>query len=592
MKKIPLNISRNQCRLIFLMVWAISLYCYVQFSLFNFTDPASFNSEKIQSFINNTLLSSMWRFCFGATIYVSTWFAFFGLLLFKNWGRTCFAFSLIAGIAMELLWWSHLSGLDLMTYWMPFFFKGLMCLLIYCTDVSLHFDKKTQPIRSLLYLAVVYGFLNVAIWGLQIDDDLEPSAASLLEDANPKGESDAYYYFLGIDAPPDKSPFDAGREISGLLSKAEQAYLASKNPKDYLAFWGDIHKLSDGYRFDFSKGCEIFNCYFKDDNWVHLILSDRYDPSMRMGAVEQLSLKRYQYFLNLDDYKTLHKSFYFSYDGPINTLKLGNRLIVLTALDMARDADANAAVNFLIKNIDLLRKQLERADLSRLKLIYTQHISNNIDVISYLMRNNKNHNDIIFPALTLDEKKTRLELAREFSSNLNAMNHDVSKQLLKWHYPVLYKENMMANAIHKSYLELINLSSGSPEQFAAAVKTWQSMSPKAINHLDSVSDFKQFPVQLKTNIFRHYAGIPYMYNPFFNQKDTVDVIARMFDLDVKIALFNQVMRQRNNAELDLNQIQNPYGGGGAHYEDDKNRICLSGPFNDDIKMRCLWLGKK
>ncbi len=68
----------------------------------------------------------------------------------------------------------------------------------------------------------------------------------------------------------------------------------------------------------------------------------------------------------------------------------------------------------------------------------------------------------------------------------------------------------------------------------------------------------------------------------------------MFNLDVKIALFNQVMRQRNNATnatLDLHQIQNPYGNfGEAHYEGGKYRLCLGGPFKDNRKTRCLWLG--
>ncbi len=586
------NVSRNQFRLFYFIV---CLYPFIaMYNFFYFMDEGFFNSENFASFINNTLFSSMWRFTFGAIIYISTWFSFFGLLLFKNWGRTCFTFCLIASLAMELLWWSHLSGLDLLIHWIPFFFKGLVCLLIYCTDLSLHFDNKTKPISSLIYLALLYGFLNFAILGLKIDDDLEPSAASLLAEANPNGPSNAYYYLLGMDAPPDKSPFDAGREIASYLSKAEQAYQVSKNPDDYSKVLKYLNiKIGYDHQPDCTKCVKLFTCSFRDDDCVQLLLSDQYDFPNNMGATQQLYLKRYQDFLNLNDYKTLHKYFTFSYDVPAKALTFGNRLVLLTALNMAKKVDANTAIDFLINDIKLLRKQLESADSNILKVLYIQYISNNIDVISYLMFNNQNRTDISFQALTPDEKNFRVALARELSMTLDAINQDVvSKQNFKWIYSVMYKENMMANLFHKRYLESLNLATGSPKQFADSVNILRSTSTKTKFSSVSISEnMPTFNFHLKPNDYRNFLGVILTYDSYMSRAHELDYIANMFDMDVKIALFNQVMQQRKNATLDLHQIQNPYGDfGEAHYEGGKNRICLGGPFKDYRKTRCLWLG--
>lgn len=65
-------------------------------------------------------------------------------------------------------------------------------------------------------------------------------------------------------------------------------------------------------------------------------------------------------------------------------------------------------------------------------------------------------------------------------------------------------------------------------------------------------------------------------------------IARLWDLNCKIALFNAV-EAKGKLPLDPSAIADPYyaHGKGAHYSPDGQEICLDGPLKDAGNLRCL-----
>jgi hypothetical protein len=70
--------------------------------------------------------------------------------------------------------------------------------------------------------------------------------------------------------------------------------------------------------------------------------------------------------------------------------------------------------------------------------------------------------------------------------------------------------------------------------------------------------------------------------------DFSSYIARGFDLNVKIALFNGTLNKAV-IESELSEIKNPYYDSqfGAYFSENQDRICMGGPLGDSRNFRCI-----
>ena len=417
-------------------------------------------------------------------------------------------------------------------------------------------------------IKIIIGILAVlltAILLLQIDDDLHPDIRPILATYNAPEDNDAYFYLLGLDAPADTDPTAFGKQK-----------LTNKN------YDNDLPKLPipNGSLFSHNDNATFLTSAFT---------SDTIAETLENNAV---LLARYETFIAMEGYQTASTP---SVDEPLPAyphLAAGNKLFLLKAIHTAKSSDLATATTHLSNHITALRSHLKKADTLVGKIIYTALLAESIDTLSIIAGQANSKPTMQIMPLTIVEQSLQLPMFRELASMSNLMTsldknpefftkHDAFNQAKSddsnlevpgWYVKLFFKPNMSVNHMYQYYKDTVALSELTSKEFASTVQY------EIDKHTSAYSMFsiRNLAGNILTNI-----GAP----------NFEGYVGRVFDLNCKIALFNQMYGQPKAIPVD--QITNPYYDktGTAFYSQDKKSICLTGPIDtgNDKDSRCLTL---
>lgn len=429
--------------------------------------------------------------------------------------------------------------------------------------------------KKILIGIILFGVATVLL--LQIDDELDPEVATFLEQARPAESSEAYLYLLGIVAAEGEDPLAMGKQLFASMQQAEQQYELGDETfgfKDY----------PEDKKLALPEG-ELFCSGSEQDCW-QTIFNDEEGRDQVLKQYATLLL-RFQAFIKMTDYQTLSKSTVMEISPPFQYLNKGNRLVISTAIHIAQTADSEQSITILIDNISGLRHHLKSADTLIGKMIYTALISDNLDALSLIIHQNKQVFEHQIGSISLAERDLEIVMAREFTMSYGlytamdkhpdfftstsvddgGFNSDDGFKAPGWAVKTIFKPNMSINKAYLFYKRILTRSQLDQTEFAAMA-------------------FEKHEQPLfRPTYIRNPVGtiLNDIASPSFDQ-----YIARLFDLNAKIAIFNQTMN-KTALPQDLSFIQNPYyeKGGTAFYSEDGKSICLTGPLEDDKNQRCL-----
>lgn len=422
-------------------------------------------------------------------------------------------------------------------------------------------SKKTKLILSAVFLLIISSVLL-----LQIDDDLEPEAQSMYEQAVAHKESEAYIYLMGILAAVDEKPEDVGESLLKSIREAEKKYFKS-------------HRLNQDFDYDeypHEKRLPLFELApCEDDDCKHIdrLFTQKFDLDNLPKEQENL-LKRYRRFIALKDYHTLAIPHLLSPLPPYQYVMKGNDLANLEAIHKARNGNIDAAKKRLLDDISSLRIQLQQADNLVAKMIYTIAISRNIDVLSVLIHKNNSPSKEKIKPLTPDEKSVVKAMNHEFGLSYNLYSSmDRSQDIFSkngytpgWITRMLFKPNMTINSSYPQLKQVGENSLLNPKEFVMTVAS-------------------ERPLVSKKTYIRNYLGtvLGQISTPNFSQN-----IAKLFYLDAKIHLFNETA-DKTELPSSVSHISNPFSDKKtAFYSEDKKAVCIDGPFPHKRKeVSCL-----
>lgn len=404
----------------------------------------------------------------------------------------------------------------------------------------------------------------LAVLGLQIDDDLEPAVAKLLDKAHTNKESNAYLFLMGIDASEKDNPILIGQAVYSSIFEGEEAYLAKKSDFNYQGYPQENRlPLPDGDLFcrHWEEGC--LTKLFDSNNDIEEAL-----------ASNSVLLSRYKAFNKYDEYSTLSRPMITEPFPPYQYIAKGSRLIVLKSINEARSLNYKKALDLLSENISNLRKQLALQDNLIGKLVFLMQVSENIDVAFLISKQSDQRYLFDIPYLTKDEKDFEILMAREFAMSYELFRDlDRNSEFWKegsnvpgWLVRVAFKPSMSINSIYPVYNQAIEYALLSHGEFSKKIADGNTL-------------------ELKESMLRNSAGVMLSrislagYNQY---------VARFYDLDAKIVLFNALAGKRD-VEPMLDQVINPYDNKSSSFffsETNKN-ICFDGPLQNERNLRCL-----
>ena len=404
--------------------------------------------------------------------------------------------------------------------------------------------------KALAIIAVVAALLA---WGSQLDDPLNSDALSLLEKLDRSQDSEAFFYLLGIDAPSNADPIEAGRTLYEEYRKAEED--AGYEIIDGLASERLTRPEGDFFCKSLEQGC--LESLFTTDIDLDSLLSE-----------QALLLERVTSLHGYSDYRTLTKPSSQEQLPRYEYISAAVRLQIASAISASRKGHPEVALRELLGNIGVLRRQMEIQDQFVGKMVYLMLIAEHLDVASLVL---SRHPGVMvseaIPPLSLAEKRFDAVMAREIAMAYHTLKEldrhpefwEIGGNAPGWWVRALYKPNMTINAMTPVYTRAIALSRLEPHEFAR-----------------QITEKQQIPAT--TSRIRNVAGdILNKMSPDYD-----GYVGRLSDLNTKIHLFNQ--HHHHNKKPD--EITNPYFEGESAFVS-QGRICLTGPLEDKRNLRCL-----
>lgn len=385
----------------------------------------------------------------------------------------------------------------------------------------------------------------------QIDDDLDPRAMQLIQKIDDTSKSQSYLLLNGIFAAANENPIEVGKQLlddynNSLQDQSYQIVEYDKNKKLALPNGEFFCKIAEE---------QCIETLFK----TPITINDIY-PS------HQVLLERLNKFHKLGDFKTLTKPLLTEPTPEYSYLLKAERLKSLVAISAHQQGESEHAISMLFNQFTTVRKSLATQDTWVGKLMFLMVLSDVIDITSVIITQEKLNGSLI-TQLTPAETSFEIIAAREFS-----MGYYVYKELDKspdffqiggdtpeWFVRMIYKPNMTINATLPTYLRLERLATLSPSEFTAETKKLRNPP--------------------KTSAFRNYVG-SVLLNVASPDLDTY--VARTFDLNAKIKLFNQLHFLKKNP----NEIMSPFDGITTPTLLD-NMLCFDAPLEDEKLIRCL-----
>ena len=390
-------------------------------------------------------------------------------------------------------------------------------------------------------------------FALQYDDELSPEAESLVARFSDDQSSTAYLHLLGISAPVGDDPVLSGES----LLKASRS---SDKPSDAYGY-SDSEKLSlpsgDGF------------CVFGVDDCIGYLFS---------GSVKVIDLldhhrvlvERSGRFFQYDEYRTMMQPTENEVFPEYIYLVRAQRIKILEAIYLYKMGDVRDAIESLVTQFSTVRRANERQDNLIGKVVLLPTLSDILDVLSIILSETGLHIEEI-PRLSVPEKDFGTVFAREFGVSYYGFSRlDKAPNFFEvdekfgnapaWLVRTLFKPNMTINALAPYYLMLEELAVLSPAEFARDVKNLDRGAPS-------------------TSVIRNLAGNALLR---VEGPPLEEYVAMTHDLDVKIAMFNQI----HHSKLDVRSLINLYGE--SEFPALENgRLCFSGPFEAKYSIRCL-----
>lgn len=404
----------------------------------------------------------------------------------------------------------------------------------------------------------IFIFLVASVLLLQIDDELSFEAKAILGSVDWQTPSDSYLYLIGIGAELGSAPAEVGSQV---LSDYNEAALNYADTKE-LYFRNDKEKieLPEHEAFCSARVPECILSLFSNQEGLL--------ESEAMAALKE----RYLMFMSMRGYRTLTKPSVFEPMPSYQYLVKGNRLFSLSSIELAEGGEPEIALRMLYQLIDMQKKHISETDNLIGRMIAYVMLNETIDVTSLLIQKYAVTGAKI-QLMSVDELSMEKPINREFAfvhSGVNDlyMNGDaVETYWPGWALRVVYKPNMMMNAVVPVYQNAKDNSRLTLPSFALMAS-------------DGVE------LTLKSSWVRNSVG------SILNQVARIDLnpyIARGFDLNAKISLFNAIVNEPIIPDT-LLSIDNPYYPGQHRtpaMSEDKARVCFDGPYEDPRNFRCI-----
>lgn len=409
--------------------------------------------------------------------------------------------------------------------------------------------------------------LAIAMMLLQLDDPLSSEAHALVEQTTARQTNRAYLYLLGIDAPPEQAPIDLGRSL--LAYSREQDQLEADDPfTTEQAAWPDYEALPrpEGALF----------CRWSDEGCGAQVLSS-WNEAPPLSGADRTILDRYRTFMAMDGFQSLSKPSLHEPLPHFHYLLSGHRLVMLQAIRDAALDDPAKAVQLLTSTLASVRAQLARADTIVGKMAYLALMSENLDVLSVILAQHGYEMAPTLPPMSRSERDFGLAMAREFamvyylfqSMDRHPQFFDTLSENTwtpGWWVRMVFKPNMTINSVLPVYLQAIELSRLSPEDYP-----------------EKVTDIVENEVN--ASWLRNPAGsiLARTGGPRYER-----YVAEAFNIHGKLSLLNQIIALEG-VPNDLQRLKNPLSrtGHGVYWSDKGAKLCLEGPSEDDRRFRCL-----
>lgn len=411
--------------------------------------------------------------------------------------------------------------------------------------------------KWLISVIVVLALLGgvVALW--LYDEPLLPEAQTWLEEVGKvEGGSAAYYQLFGLDSPAGSDPQTAGRNR---LVNYHQ-WLASNGPEKAMPAVDESARLT-------LPGDEL--CALAKPGCLARL---RQDPAALAALLERHDelRQRYQQLLALEDYRTLSRP---SQSEPLLEYRYLGKAAQLhgaQALLLAEQGNGVAALALLQGDIRQQRLWLARADNLILKIMLIGLLEQNLDGLALLYHAGLIPKPEAEAALSVAERSLHGAMQREFvlvATGLQTLhkqsaigaNPDIPAWRLQW----VFKSRMSINETLSRYLRVADDSQLDAAAFAQR---------QAVVSDTAISTWRRWRNPVGAILVA--IAIP----------DFTPYLARLHDLDAKLALFNALGTA-------VPESANPYYPQSQPFWDGKlQAYCFDGPLRDEQRRRCLpWL---
>ena len=416
------------------------------------------------------------------------------------------------------------------------------------------------------------------------DVELSTDAKRLLEMVEIKGESEAYLYLLGIMAAPEDDPIEVGRKLLAEYRKEEQdsKYKVQEYPESK-----QIKIPKDGLYCDFTKKCR--HSLFKQDYNIDEII-----------AANKIIIDRVKKFHSYDEFSIMTLPIVETERFPdYRAVFAYGKIKRLKALDRVKKGKTEKAINQLMADIEVYRRQIIIQKDMVGKIIYAILIKEDLDLISMILSSSTEPVNIKKIRNLSEEKKSYSYIfARYFYSqfliykNWDGLdeNHiygvDIMAGVIRDRgEKLLFLPNTAINSAVDEYLSLIKLEKSTTREFARAVAQDYdiirsgTLSGRALyKKILAVCNSKEFI----TNSHIESCAV----SKYLIPKPPNQYLSDIMDLDATISVFNQLYVEKKP----ISEIKNPYYPDKFVYKKD-GEIYFDGPFKDKRILRRLTIEK-
>lgn len=373
------------------------------------------------------------------------------------------------------------------------------------------------------------------------------------------GESRAYLFLNGIDAPFDEQPEALGK---ARLQHYERWYAGrGVTDSDYSGPTVASLSLPEGRLF---CRIEALGCF--DSLLAQADLGSRIAPDW--FALQ----RRYWDFLNMDDYRTLIS---VSVAEPVPRLTYvyaGQQVLNLLMLQMARDGQGDVAQGGLREELRLLRQQLARADNLVLKMLLGVLVNRNLEWQVRLYRQGLIPRPSVPKPFSADERSLLKPMQREFYgiAQMYAQLPDSVSGREYLGLQLFFRPQMTINASLAPYARAVQLSQLELEAFAAAMQE-PALGPASVGGIRNRAG--NILLAVAGPDMRRYAG-------------------RLHDLEAKRRLLAVVV-SLPPGPFDAEQLanmpdaRNPYHPTQLAEPDGRGQLCFDGPHEAGFNGRCM-----